>query len=106
MFQNITHLCASYFLRNNPAGLASVDKLYREIKKVDKKTIKNNVKLFLSGQDSYTLYNVLPRKFPRSKCLLKKPGYTIVFDVFYLNTIFKAICMEPLFENKVEGKYI
>ena len=37
----------------NPVALASIDKLYREIKKVTE----NDVQLFLSGQDSYTPYH-------------------------------------------------
>ena len=75
---------------DNPAGLASIDKLYKEIKKVDKTVTKDDVKLFLSGQDSYTLYKVLPRKFPRRKFLFIKPGHTLVCDVFYLNPIVKS----------------
>ena len=75
---------------DNHAGLASIDKLYREIKKVDKKITKNDVKLFLSGQDSYTLHKVLPRKFPRRKYLFKRPGHTLICDVFYLNPIVKT----------------
>ena len=75
---------------DNPAGLGSIDKLYREIKKVDKKITKNDVKLFLSTQDSYTLHKVMPRKFPRRKYLFTRPGHTLICDVFYLNPIVKT----------------
>ena len=34
---------------NNPAGLASIDKLYKEIKKVDKKITKEEVKYISFG---------------------------------------------------------
>ena len=72
-----------YLNIDNPAGFASVDKLYREIIKVDEKTTKNDVKLFFSGQDSYTLCKVLPRKFPWRRYLFKKLWHTLVFDFFY-----------------------
>ena len=75
---------------DNPAGLASTDKLYGEIKKVDKKVTKNDVKLFLSGQDSYTLCKVLQRKFPWCKFLFIQPGHTLICNVFYLNPIIKS----------------
>ena len=72
---------------DNPTWLTFIDKLFREINKIDEKVKKNDVKLFLAGQDSYTFYKVLPRKFPWRKYLSIKPRHTLVCDAFYLNPV-------------------
>ena len=57
---------------DNPTGLASIDTQYREIKKINEKVSKNDVKLFLFGQDFYTMYKVLPKKISMTQISIYK----------------------------------
>ena len=75
---------------DNPTWLTFIDKLFREINKIDKKVKKNDVKLFLAGQDSYTFYKVLPRIFPGRKYLSIRHKHTLVCDSLYLNPVLKS----------------
>lgn len=69
---------------SNPAGLGSIKKLYKEIKKRDKNVRVNDVKKFLSGKPSYTLNKLTRKKFPRRKFIFKKPGIVLAADVTYV----------------------
>ena len=68
----------------NPAGLASIDKLYKEIRKQDDSVSKEDVKKFLSSKDSYTLHHQGRIRFSRRKFMFKCPGHTLMADVAYL----------------------
>lgn len=70
---------------NNPAALASVDKLYREAKVNNQDITKEDVKQFLQAQDSYTLMRVTNKKFRRRKFLFKHTGHTLLGDVAYFH---------------------
>ena len=68
---------------NRPAGLASVQKLYKAIKKTNKKIKLSDVKRFLSSQESYTLHRTTRKRFPRRKFIFKQPGETLISDIAY-----------------------
>ena len=68
----------------NSAGLASVEKLYKEIKKTDDEVSKSDVEKFLSSKESYTLHKQGRIRFSRRKFLFKCPGHTLMADVAYM----------------------
>ena len=70
---------------NHPAGLASVEKLYKAVKKINPKIKINEVKTFLASKPSYTLHKVTKKRFPRRKNLFKESGHTIIADIAYFN---------------------
>ena len=49
----------------NPAGLSSIEKLYREVKKNDHEVTKNYVVKILNFKESYTLRKGTRNRFPR-----------------------------------------
>ena len=69
---------------NNPAGIGSIDKLYKETKKIDPKITRSEVKKFLRGKPSYTLNKVTKNRFQRRQFIFPKPGHTIISDVAYV----------------------
>ena len=69
---------------NNPAGLGSIQKVFNEIKKVDAKITRDDVKKFLNSKPAYTLNKATKNKFPRRKFMFPFPGHTIVADVAYI----------------------
>ena len=68
----------------NPAGLASVQKLYRELKKDDDTVTKKDVEKYLASKESYTLHRHGRNKFSRRKFMFKQPGHTLMADVAYM----------------------
>ena len=75
---------------SNPAGLASIEKLYNALHDEDESVTKNQVKQFLATQNSYTLHKVTPNRFQRRRYLFFKPGYVLLGDVMYLNPLVKT----------------
>ena len=75
---------------SNPAGLASIEKLYNALHEKDESVTKNQVKQFLASQKSYTLHNVTPNRFQRRRYLFFKPRYVLLGDNMYLNPLVKT----------------
>ena len=68
----------------NSAGLASVQKLYEETKKIDDDVTKQDVERFLASKPSYTLHRNMRNKFSRRQFLVRQSGLTLMGDVCYL----------------------
>ena len=68
----------------NPASLASVEKLYKQLKKTNDTVRKKDVEKFLSGKESYTLHRHGRNRFSRRKFMFKSPGHTLMADVAYM----------------------
>ena len=68
----------------NPAGLTTVEKLYKEVKKSDGTVTKKDIEKFLSSKDSYTLHRQGRTRFWRQKFMFKSPGHTLMADVAYM----------------------
>ena len=68
----------------HPAGLASVQKLCRELKKDDDTVTKKDVEKYLASKESYTLHRHGRNKFSRRKFMFKQPGHTLMADVAYM----------------------
>ena len=84
----------------NPAGLASVEKLYQAAKKSNINVSRKQVESFLASQDSYTLHKQKKKRFFRRKFMFPKPGHTLLSDVAYMkeyqhcNTPFSLILLD------------
>lgn len=61
-----------YYSANNPGSLGGVMKLWNEAKKHQPKLRIEDVKNWLSGEDTYTLFRKAKRKFPRLKILVDR----------------------------------
>lgn len=59
-----------YYDHSNQAGYASIEKLYREIRKKFPKVKKTTVKEWLKGQVSYTLHRPARRRFSRNRIVV------------------------------------
>ena len=62
-------------------GLSSVRKLYNEGKKYIPNLTYEDVRIFLSSQDSYTLHKQGRRYFPRRKIIVSRPGLIASVDL-------------------------
>ena len=68
----------------DPAGLASIRKLYDAIKKINKNVKIKDVKRFLSKKQAYTLTKVTKNRFPRRKMIFPRSGHTVIVDITYV----------------------
>ena len=62
-------------------GLSSIRKLYNEGKKYIPNLTYEDVRIFLSSQDSYTLHKQGRRYFPRRKIIVSRPGLIASVDL-------------------------
>ena len=67
----------------NPAELASVEELYKEIKKSGDVVTKIDVEKFLSSEDSYTLHRYGRNRFSKRKFNLRQPSHILLGYVAY-----------------------
>lgn len=66
---------------SNPAGLGSVQQLYKEAKKRDGNITLRHVKDFLQQSRTYTLHKPTRKRFPRRKIIAPKPRVIMTCDL-------------------------
>lgn len=90
----------------NPAGLASIEKLFKAAKKSNQDITKKDVEKFLSSKDSYTLHRQNRNRFSRRKFLFTKPGHTLMADVCYMKLYEKENAPYLLFLMDGYSRYL
>ena len=78
------HLQNIYFDPKHPAGFSSASKLFRFVKEKYTNVTLRDVKIWLAGQDAYTLHKPLRHRFKRRKTLSKGIDYQWQADLAFL----------------------
>ena len=78
-----------YYDPASPAGLASIDKLYRQAKAVNPNITIKDIKSFLKGSRVYTLHKLQRKKFPRRKVVSAGPRIILSCDLAEMGALQK-----------------
>ena len=78
-----------YYDPSSPAGLGSVDKLYRKAREVNPSVKLKDVRKFLKGSRVYTLHKLQRKKFPRRKTVSAAPRIILSCDLADLGALQK-----------------
>ena len=78
-----------YYNPSSPAGLGSIDKLYRRAKAINPNIKLRDVKKFLKGSRVYTLHKLQKRKFLRRKVVSAGPRIILSCDLADLGALQK-----------------
>lgn len=78
-----------YYNPSSPAGLGSIDKLFKAAKKVEPKIRLKDVKEFLKGSRVYTLHKLQRKKYPRRKVVSAAPRIILSCDLADLGALQK-----------------
>ena len=84
-----TLLTNIYEDHSNPSGLAGINKLYKEVRKLYPEIKRSDVISFLNKQRTYTLHKETKKKFPRRKILAPKPRVILSCDLADLSELQK-----------------